>query len=103
MFAAAKVAGEVFERLRQPPVIGELLVGIALGSHALGVIGDTEVHHAFQELGAVVLLFMVGLDTRIPEVRAVGSRALAVGSAGIVFPFLLGAPLVGGRGYSGEG
>jgi Kef-type K+ transport system membrane component KefB len=102
IFAVAKLAGEVFERLRQPPVIGELLVGIALGSHALGVIGDTEVHHVFQELGAVVLLFMVGLDTRLPEVRAVGTRALVVGSAGIVLPFLLGASFVTATGHSGE-
>ncbi|MGH9034418.1 MAG: cation:proton antiporter, partial [Acidimicrobiia bacterium] len=102
IFAVAKLVGEVFERLRQPPVIGELLVGVALGPHAFGVIGDSEVHHVFQELGAVVLLFMVGLDTRLPEVRAVGTRALVVGSAGIVLPFLLGAGFVGATGHSGE-
>jgi len=102
IFAVAKVVGEVFERLRQPPVIGELLVGIALGPHAVGIIGDSEVHHVLQELGAVVLLFMVGLDTRLPEVRAVGTRALVVGSAGIVLPFLLGAGYIGATGHSGE-
>ena len=102
IFAAAKLAGEVFELLRQPAVIGELLVGIALGSHALGVIGDTEVHHTLQELGAVVLLFMVGLDTRLHEVRAVGGRALAVGTAGIVLPFIAGAGFIAATGRSGE-
>ena len=39
MFPAAKVAGEIFERLRQPAVIGELLVGVILGPYALGWIG----------------------------------------------------------------
>lgn len=102
IFAAAKLAGEVFERIRQPPVIGELLVGIVLGSHALGVIGDTDVHHTLQELGAVVLLFMVGLDTRLPEVKAVGARALGVGGAGIVLPFLAGAAFIAATGRSGD-
>jgi Kef-type K+ transport system membrane component KefB len=102
IFAAAKLVGEVFERLRQPAVIGELLVGIALGSHALGVIGDTEVHHTLQELGAVVLLFMVGLDTRLHEVKAVGSRALAVGTTGIVLPFVAGAGFILATGRSGD-
>ncbi|HEX2051729.1 MAG TPA: cation:proton antiporter [Actinomycetota bacterium] len=94
MFAAAKIAGEIFERVGQPPVIGELLVGVALGPHALGLISDTEVHHVLQELGAIVLLFMVGLDTRLGELRAVGARALGVGAAGIVLPFALGGAYV---------
>ncbi|HYH50446.1 MAG TPA: cation:proton antiporter, partial [Acidimicrobiia bacterium] len=102
IFAAAKLVGEVFEFLRQPAVIGELLVGIVLGSHALGVIGDTEVHHVLQELGAIVLLFMVGLDTRLDEVRAVGARALAVGSTGIVLPFAAGAAFIAAIGRSGD-
>lgn len=102
IFVAAKLAGEIFERLRQPAVIGELLVGIALGSHALGVIGDTEVHHTLQELGAIVLLFMVGLDTRLHEVRAVGGRALAVGATGIVLPFAAGAGFIAAIGRSGD-
>lgn len=94
MFAAAKIAGEIFERVGQPPVIGELLVGVALGPHALALISETEVHHVLQELGAIVLLFMVGLDTRLGELRAVGARALGVGAAGIVLPFTLGAAYV---------
>jgi Kef-type K+ transport system membrane component KefB len=99
IFAAAKLAGEVFERLRQPPVIGELLVGVVLGSHALGVIGESEVHNVLQELGAIVLLFMVGIDTRLDDIRQVGSRALLVGLLGIVAPFLSGTAYI----YAVEG
>jgi Kef-type K+ transport system membrane component KefB len=94
MFAAAKLAGEVFERLRQPPVIGELLVGVALGPHALALIGHTQVHEVLQELGAIVLLFMVGLDTGLSGIRSVGGRALAVGTGGIVLPFVAGLAFI---------
>jgi Kef-type K+ transport system membrane component KefB len=91
IFAAAKIAGEIFERLNQPPVIGELLVGVALGSHALGIVGEGEVQHVLQELGAIVLLFMVGLDTRLEDITRVGGRALMVGVLGIILPFASGA------------
>jgi Kef-type K+ transport system membrane component KefB len=94
IFAAAKLAGELFERIRQPPVIGELIVGVILGPHALGAIGESEVHEIFQQLGAIVLLFMVGLDTRLGELRAVGRRALGVGTLGIAMPFLTGLAFV---------
>jgi Kef-type K+ transport system membrane component KefB len=94
MFAAAKLAGEVMERIRQPPVIGELLVGMALGTHALGLVRDTEVNIALQQLGAIALLFMVGLDVSLDDVKAVGARALSVGSAGILLPFIAGAALI---------
>jgi Kef-type K+ transport system membrane component KefB len=94
MFAAAKLAGEVMERIRQPPVIGELLVGMALGTHALGLVRDTDVNIALQQLGAIALLFMVGLDVSLDDVKAVGARALSVGSAGILLPFIAGAGLI---------
>lgn len=94
MFVAAKLAGAAFERLRQPAVVGELLVGVVLGSHALGLIGHSVAHEVFQELGAIVLLFAVGLDTPPSHLKAVGGRSAAVGVAGIVLPFAAGFALV---------
>jgi Kef-type K+ transport system membrane component KefB len=90
IFAAAKVAGELFRRFGQPPVIGELLVGVLLGAEAMGVIHDSEVHAVLQELGAIVLLFMIGLDTKPGDIRSVGARSFAVGASGIVLPFACG-------------
>ena len=92
LFAAAKLAGEAAERLHQPAVVGELLVGMVLGAGMLGVVnvGETPFLREFAELCVVILLFRVGLETRLSDIRAVGGTALAVAIAGVVVPFALG-------------
>src|SRR5687768_1572680 len=94
IFVGAKAGGAVFRRMGQPGVIGELLVGIAIGPHALGLIEVGEATSTLAELGAILLLFAVGLDTPPSELKAVGGRSLAVGVGGIVLPFLAGAGLL---------
>lgn len=94
IFALAKVFGYVFERLGQPPVIGELLAGILFGPHLLGLIGHSDTHEVLQELGAIILLFAVGLDTPLSDLKVVGGRSLAVGAAGVIVPFALGFALM---------
>jgi Kef-type K+ transport system membrane component KefB len=100
IFVLAKAAAEVFQRVRQPTVIGELLVGVAIGPHALRLIdvplldtheGLSFVYEVMAELGLVVLLFFVGLETRLDELLRVGPRSLAVAVLGVVLPFALGA------------
>ena len=110
LFAAAKVAGELFTRLRQPPIVGEVLAGVPIGPHALGLIGLpdsalielfggdekaaeealTVVLDVIAELGVIILLFFVGLETRLSELLEVGGRATMVAVLGIIFPFILG-------------
>lgn len=94
MFAIAKLAGAAFQAVKQPAVIGELLAGVLLGPHLLGWIGHSTTHEAFQELGAIILLFAVGLDTPLSDLRAVGGRSMAVGGFGILLPFALGFGLL---------
>ncbi|MCY4599485.1 MAG: cation:proton antiporter [Acidobacteria bacterium] len=93
---AAKVAGELVERLGQPAVLGELLVGIVLGN--LGVFG-IDIFDALKsdpflpiaaEIGVILLLFQVGLDCNLKELLRVGSSAVGVALLGVVAPVALG-------------
>lgn len=93
---SAKLAGELVERLGQPAVLGELLVGIVLGNAALFGGPDTaglvssETFTVLAELGAVLLLFHVGLESTPKEMLAVGGPAARVAVVGVVTPMLLG-------------
>ncbi|MSQ43524.1 MAG: cation:proton antiporter [Chloroflexi bacterium] len=110
MFVAAKLFAEVCERIGQPAVVGEILAGVMLGPHVLGWIGvpsagftlafggdETTSGYAFDlvtgtiaELGVVILLFHVGLQTRLSDLTRTGTRAALVAIAGVVVPFGLG-------------
>lgn len=96
VLVSAKLAGELLERLGQPAVLGELLVGIVLGNAALFGGPDTaglvssETFSVLAELGAVLLLFHVGLESTPREMLAVGGPAARVAVVGVVMPMLLG-------------
>lgn len=90
---AAKLGDEVFKRLGQPAIVGEILGGVLIGPSVLGWVEVGEVLQVFSELGVVFLLFWVGLKTRLSEMRAVGRVAVMVGSAGVVLPFFAGLGL----------
>ena len=84
---AAKVGDELFKRLRQPALVGEILAGLIIGPSVLGLVEPGETLEVFAELGVVFLLFWVGLETRLSEMRAVGGTATSVGVLGVVVPF----------------
>ena len=90
---AAKLGDEVFKRIGQPAIVGEILGGVLVGPSVLGLVEIGEVLRVFSELGVVFLLFWVGLQTRLSEMRAVGRVAVAVGGAGVLLPFLAGIGL----------
>jgi Kef-type K+ transport system membrane component KefB len=90
VFAAAKLLSEVFERLGQPGIIGEILAGILIGPHVLGWMAPNEVLSILSELGVMFLLFSVGLQVRPSELMKVGGTAVAVAVAGVVLAFFAG-------------
>jgi len=90
---AAKLGDEVFKRIGQPAIVGEILAGVAIGPSLLGIVAPGEVLEVFAELGVIFLLFWVGLETRVSEMRAVGRAALSVGTIGVALPFAGGVAL----------
>jgi Kef-type K+ transport system membrane component KefB len=94
LFAAAKLAAEIFERLRQPAVVGEILAGVVVGPSVLGWVAPSEVTSALAEIGAILLLFTVGLEVRPAALMKVGVMATIVAVSGVVLPFLAGWALM---------
>src|SRR5262249_57078427 len=83
----------IAHRFGQPAVLGELVAGTLLGPSVLGLVTLTPSVEMAAEIGAVLLLFEVGLETDLEELVAVGGPAVAVAVAGIVLP-LAGGVLV---------
>lgn len=96
ILVGAKLGGALFERAGQPAVLGEILFGILLGNLGLlGYQGLEFLRHnqavvALSELGVIILLFEVGLESNIHEMRRVGASSLLVAVLGVVAPFGLG-------------
>ena len=96
ILAAAKLGGSAAERLAQPAVLGELIVGVVLGNlpgfagqWSLGVRNDPMIG-MLASIGAVVLLFEVGLESTLREMLRVGLRSLVVAVLGVIVPWVLG-------------
>lgn len=90
MFLAAKLLAEVFERLRQPAVAGEILAGVLIGPSVLGWVSPSELTHTLSEIGVIFLLFTVGLETKPAAIFRVGKSAAIVAVLGAAAPLLGG-------------
>jgi Kef-type K+ transport system membrane component KefB len=94
ILVAAKLLGELAERFGQPAVLGELVAGVLLGGSVLGVVPTEgaagEVVHVLAELGVLLLLFEIGLETELREMFRVGTASLSVAAVGVALPFLFG-------------
>ncbi|HET6453422.1 MAG TPA: cation:proton antiporter [Armatimonadota bacterium] len=95
----AKLFGEFAERLKQPAVLGELIAGVILGGSVLGWIRINTGHSLppqlavltfLAELGVILLLFEVGLDSDLEEFLRVGPSAFLVATIGVIGPFAAG-------------
>lgn len=88
VWVAAKIAGEAMERVGEPAVLGELLAGVLIGPGVLGLVHESPTLHAFAELGVLMLLFEVGLDS-----------GDARGRGGVAAPFAAGFALMWWHGH----
>jgi Kef-type K+ transport system membrane component KefB len=96
ILVAAKAGGELFERLKQPAVLGELAVGVVIGNlHLAGLTGldflrGEHVLDVLAEIGIILLLFEIGLESTVAQMFRVGGSALLVAVIGVVIPSILG-------------
>jgi Kef-type K+ transport system membrane component KefB len=90
MLVAAKLLGELFQRLRQPAVAGEILAGVIIGPSLLGWVAPSEITSLLAEIGVIFLLFTVGLETKPAAIFKVGKQAAVVAVLGVVAPLLGG-------------
>jgi Kef-type K+ transport system membrane component KefB len=104
IFVAAQIGAEIAQRLKLPGVVGEIAAGCIVGPSVLGwvqldQIADGTPLSVIAEIGVVLLLFSVGLETRLDDLKKVGKSALLVGVLGVVIPFAAGALWAHGEGY----
>lgn len=86
----ARVMAQASERVKQPPVLGELLAGVLLGVSVLGWVQESEILHLLAEIGVMLLLFEIGLETDLSALLRVGAKSLVVAFLGIALPFVGG-------------
>ena len=90
LLAAALVGGMIAHRLRQPVILGYLVIGVLVGPHALGLIDDSTLVEATATIGVALLMFTLGLEVSIDQLRQVGRVGLWGGMAQITVTFALG-------------
>ena len=93
---SAKVGGELMSRFGQPPVLGELFIGVLLGNlnlfgiHYLDPLKDSIPLQILAQIGGILLLFEVGVESDLPKLLAVGWSSLLVATLGVIAPMALG-------------
>jgi len=86
----SKVLGAISRKLKQPPVIGMLLLGVILGPTILNIIEPDEVIKWIAKIGVLFLLFEAGLETNLKRIKADSKQALMPAFGGIITPFIFG-------------
>ncbi|MFN8021927.1 MAG: cation:proton antiporter [Acidimicrobiales bacterium] len=106
VLVAAKLAGELCEKVQVPGVLGEIAAGILIGPSVLGLVDLTEQRGVslsmLAEIGVLLLLLSVGMEMDLAELGKVGTAALAVAVVGVVLPFAAGAGAAFGFGMDGN-
>ena len=90
VFGSAKLLAELCERFGQPGIVGEILAGVLIGPSVLGWVTPTVFLQTMASMGAMFLLFRVGLEVKASELMRVGGTATLVATAGVILPFFLG-------------
>ena len=90
LLAAALFGGLIAHRLRQPVILGYLIIGVAIGPHALGLVGDLDIVETAATIGVTLLVFTLGMEISIVQLREVGKIGIWGGISQIVATIGLG-------------
>jgi len=99
LLVAVKLASWIFQQLRFPVVIGQLLVGIIAGPSVLGWVHPSQGLDIFSNIGAILLLFIAGIETDMKQMREVGGAAFTAAVLGVLLSFVAGAAFAWIVGY----
>ena len=87
---SARILGELAARFKAPSVMGEMLAGIIIGPSLLGIVELNDIIYVLAEIGLILLLFEVGLDTDLSKLSQQRVKASVVALGGFIAPFLGG-------------
>lgn len=104
IIAAAKITGSLSAAIKQPPVVGKILIGLILGPSVLNMMGWPifqahgaeiapaigEIIHDIAEIGVILLMFIAGLETDVKGVLKVGNAAFWAAAGGVILPMGFG-------------
>src|SRR5690348_6107019 len=89
LLAASVIVVAVCRAARLPPILGYLLVGIAVGPHALGIVPDDASTRELAEFGIVFLMFSIGLEFSLPQLRTMRRAVFGLGAAQVAITTLV--------------
>lgn len=90
ILVAARILGELFQRIGQPPLVGELLAGLIIGPSILGLVLPSTDLHVLSNLAVFFLMFLAGLEMDPREIRRAGGSAIVISIVAFLIPLLSG-------------
>jgi len=90
ILVAARVLGELFQRFKQPPLVGELLAGVIIGPSIFGLVLPNPDLHVLSDLAVFFLMFLAGLEMNPREIRRAGKAAIVISTVAFFVPLLSG-------------
>ncbi len=108
LLAAAKLLSEAFYRIKLPPIVGQILAGVAFGPFAIGgliqlgnqpLVSTNEIVDQIGQLSAIIVLFVAGLRVTPKEFFAKGVAEFSVGTLGVIIPLVMGIIIFSSYGF----
>jgi Kef-type K+ transport system membrane component KefB len=90
ILVAARVLGELFQRIRQPPLVGEILAGVIIGPSLLAIVSPSSDLQVLSDLAVFFLMFLTGLEMNPREIRKAGKSAIVISLLAFFVPLIAG-------------